>query len=174
MTKLLLNFILFTGLAFGQTTAIPMTVTVPNGAIPSIRSFLVSTQTSESTTLSSGMLIGDTVANVTTLGTIAVGTAIVIEGESMLVTSRAGNALTVTRATLGTVAAAHAGPAAGQPGAIVNVQRWPTMVAMFQDTVRATIGNIFERNPTSTITAQRAAIAAAQAAIDAEKVAAVQ
>lgn len=143
---------------FSQQTVNLGTLTVSDDAAASVRSVLLSAFTG-ATLLAAPI---DASATTIELGSDiigAVGQAIVIDGESMLITAVNGTQRTVTRGRLGTTAAAHS------QEATVNVQRYPTLAAFVREAITEAVAAAMQRHPAGVLLTRRAEIAAAEAAI---------
>ncbi len=177
--KTLLASLLFAAGLSAQTTTVTPAFVVKTSHLGSVQRWILTQTASTPTTSPGAILVGDTSVTVADasaclpailnpdapIGTLC---SILIESEAALVTAVSGNVLTVTRGTLGTAAAAHAA------GISVQFLKYKNVPDLIKIAVARLIGGMVDQYPPATITTQTAAIAAAQAAIVAEKATSVQ
>lgn len=139
--------------------------TVPNPIAAALQNMVVNTNVGGFTTLAAPMTNGATTATVVVVTTeMIAGASINIAGESRTINSISGNVLTLAAGAInGTSTAVHAA------GVVVMVQRWKTSIAWMTSVLQDAAAAALDQFPTSTVQANKDAIATALAAIAAEK-----
>lgn len=154
--------------AFGQATVpiqVPgeasVSMILSAEAVPAVTAFIKATpvSTAAAVTLNGNVASGDTTINISSSAGLSTGMGILMESEVGLITAINANALTVTRHTIGTSAAAHSS------GVAVTFLRSGDYSVFIANVVMDTIKNAMTATPGPAITTANATIATQQAAI---------
>lgn len=148
MKKLLL--LLIPGILAAQTVVNPPPVTLNNEAVVAVQQWMVGQTNGKQTTLSSD--ITDTATTIEVASGTGLGNKVLlIDSEAVTVTARTARTLTVTRASLGTVAASH------NKDAQVRVLKYSSIRDLTKEIVLAKLREVVGISPTITVLKKRAA-----------------
>jgi len=111
------------------------TITVSDAGVAAIQSWMLA-QAVAITSLVGAITVGALTLTVNDASNIGNVDEILIDGEAMSVTARSGKTLTVTRADLGTTAAAHA------DGAMVTVLKYKSIKGYFKQAIADAVSQI--------------------------------
>ncbi len=154
---------------YAQTTVNLPTITVSADATTSINEFLPTQFSGNNTTLTSSVGVGDTIINVvSTTGIGSNNMLAIIDLEVVTITSKTATTLTVTRASIGTLAANHSN------GIVARELRYKNFATLFLDLIKGQVTEIMELKPSGAIATQNAIMTTAQAAKAAAKSSAIQ
>ena len=159
----LITLFLLSLACFAQVQINAPAVTLDATGVAAVTAWMATQGTGTITTITAPVAIGATTVNVDVAQSIPVNAVIAIGVEHMQVTAKAGRVLTVTRAQNGTVAAAYA------TGAQVTELKYRTLNAFGKAVIVGIAKDLVDK-----YAPLNAAIAAAQAAKDAAREAAVQ
>src|ERR1017187_1686176 len=106
--KRLLFTLLFTGILSAQTVVTPAALTFSPDAVAAMNSWFLTQIVNGLTTLTVALTPGETSMTVKDGTQLAVNQEFLLDGEAINPSAIVGNVVTITRADLGTTAAAHA------------------------------------------------------------------
>ncbi len=152
-----------------QTTVNLPSLTVTADATTSINLAMRKLFSGTNTSATAPIADNGTTLTVASTAGIAANALLMIDDEVVLSSAKTATTFTITRAALGTVAAAHSS------GAVVRELKYRSFAHLFMvHFVLAGVGDMMEQNPAGAFATQTSAITTSQAAKDALKAGAVQ
>ena len=167
MIKLILS-LAFTGILSAQTVVTPASITFSADATVAIQTWFTTQVLSTPTTLALPMTAGALTMTVTDASQLAINQEFYIGTEAVNPSAIVGNVVTVTRADIGTTAAAH--PA----GASVGILKYKSLKNWCKQALAQEVAAIMSQITSPTGATQDAAIATANAAKAAAVAGAIQ
>ena len=184
--KTILLTLLFASLALGQITVDVSALNISADGTSALYAWMLNQQSSTTTFLAldcTASATSITVQDSSGIG-VALNRALLIGGEAVTVTAKTGKVLTITRAQLGTLAAAHRGTVATKDaegvvtvvnaGDLVTVLKYPAPQSAVRQWIVDKMAELMAAGGYPTAAAQDAIINTAKAAKDAAIAGAVQ